>query len=96
MSTPSLTKDDFAKGLSGIREALHAELVETKRDILNHVTTGREQQTAWLKEEFEKIGVKLEAIMSGDVLVTKKQLQRVLQALERRGIILDQKEIFAE
>ena len=42
-----------------------------------------------------EVNTKLDAIMSGEVLVTRKQIERLLSALEAQGIKLNVSEILA-
>jgi len=46
-------------------------------------------------EQLVTINAKLDAIMSGEVLVTKEQFLRLLRMLEAAGITIDEQEIFS-
>lgn len=72
------------------------------RDVVTHFNKSQGKQTEWLKREFREVreqfqivNTKLDAIMSGEVLVTRKQLERLLRALKAKGIELDEAEILA-
>lgn len=64
--------------------------IQTK-DILEHV--GKRFDN--IDQELLQVNTKLDAIMSGEVLVTRKQLERLLQALKDKGIDLDETKILA-
>jgi len=65
------------------------------REIIEHFEASQRKQDEWIHEEFTSVNTKLDAIMSGEVLVTRKQLQRLLRELSARGITLNEKKILA-
>lgn len=73
---------------------LRDEIRENTRDIISHFNGSQGQQNEWMKEQFLVVNTKLDAIMSGEVLVTRKQLDRLVRALKTQGIKLDEAEIF--
>lgn len=101
MSKPSrtvakpLTRNDLKAELSGFRDGVREETKEATREIIGHFNASQGKQDEWIKEEFSTINTKLDAIMSGEVLVTRKQFQRLLRTLAARGIEVNEAEILA-
>lgn len=85
------TKDDLRKLGSNLRETIK----EGTRDVISHFNQSQGKQTEWIKQEFAEVNTKLNAIMSGEVLVTRPQIKRLIRALKAKGIELDEAEIFA-
>lgn len=95
------TKDDLkilGDGLRGeiktLGNTFRDEIQENTRDIISHFNKSQSQQTAWIRQEFVEVNTKLEAVMSGEVLATRKQNERIVHALKNKGISLDEEEIF--
>ncbi len=76
--TPSVTKDHLDAAV---------------QEITRHFNQALGKFRIHADEQFSDIQTKLDAIMSGEVLVTRKQLQRLLHALRDRGIELNEEEI---
>ena len=72
--------------LDGIR----AEMRDNTKDLLNYMG----QRFSKLDEQLVPINTKLDAIMTGDVLVTRGQLLRVFAKLKAQGVTIDEREIF--
>ncbi len=85
------TKEDLKK----LANVLRDEIRENTRTIIAHFNESQGTQTAWIKEDFNVVNTKLDAIMSGEVLVTRKQIERLLNALKANGIELNPSEILA-
>lgn len=77
--------------LKSLHDAIRAEMRQNTKDIISD----QRQSLQPIRGELQEANTKLDAIMSGEVLVTRKQLERVLRALKARGIELDEHEIFA-
>ena len=86
MSQPA-TKDD----LKHLGEGLHAGI----NDLTRHFTTALGKLGEHVDGQFAEVNTKLDAIMSGEILVTRKQIERLINALERQGIKLNVSEILA-
>lgn len=78
--------------------SIHADI----NDLARHFTTAlgkfaerTDSQFAHIDEQFTEVNTKLDAIMSGEVLVTRKQIERLITALEAQGIKLNVSEILA-
>ncbi len=85
-------------GLDAKIDGLHAEM----NGLARHFTTSlgkleerMEARFSSIDSQFVEVNTKLDAIMSGEILVTRKQLERLLTALEAQGIKLNVSEILA-
>lgn len=65
------------------------------REVIEHFEVSQRKHEEWIHEEFMSVNTKLDAIMSGEVLVTRKQLQRLLRELSVQGISRNEKNILA-
>lgn len=65
------------------------------REIVSHFNASQSNQDKWIHEEFMVVNTKLDAIMSGEVLVTRRQFQRLLRILDARGIKINEAEVLA-
>lgn len=97
-----LTKSDLTtaltKGLGGLRESLRAEMRQNTRDIVRHFSdsqNGQNKEIREIKGLMFEAHTKLDAIMSLDVIATRKQLLSLMRALKLKGIELDEAEILA-
>jgi exonuclease VII large subunit len=101
MSSTPVTKADLAALADGLR----ATLRENTRDVLQHqqeslapirqdVSLVRTDLRE-IRHELGEVNTKLGAIMTGEVLVTRHQLTRLLQQLNARGVRIDEQDIFA-
>ncbi len=88
-------RDGIKTELGSVRAGIRAEMKETTREIISHFSASQGKQNDWIKEEFSTINTKLDAIMSGELLVTRKQFQRLLRTLAARGIEVNEAEILA-
>ncbi|MEK7538121.1 MAG: hypothetical protein AAB619_04090 [Patescibacteria group bacterium] len=79
-----LTRDDLKAELGGFRDGVREEMKGATREIISHFNASQGKQDELIKEEFSTINTKLDAIMSGEVLVTRKQFQRLLRTLVAR------------
>ena len=97
----SITKDD----LVGLHDAFRAELRQNTKDLIadqreslvpirTDLAAVRSDVTS-LRDQMREVHTKLDAIMSGDVLVTRHQLLRLVGKLKAQGISLDETELFA-
>lgn len=96
MSQPA-TKDD----LKNLGKSLHADI----KDLARHFTTtfGKhgdrldsiDGRLEHIETDLTQVNTKLDAIMSGEILVTRKQIERLINALESQGIKLNISEILA-
>ena len=89
----------LSKGhLKALHDAIRAEMRQNAKDII-----GDQRQTLQpirkdlhgLRDQMREANTKLDAIMSGDVLVTRDQLLRLLEKLKAQGFSVDEREIFA-
>ncbi len=92
------TKDDVRK----LGTTLRDEIRENTREIISHSNQSQGKQNIAIDNRFTKVDTqlldlhtKLDAIMSGEVLVTRKQLERLLRALKAKGIELNEADILA-
>lgn len=69
--TQVATKDDVRK----LGAVLRDEIRENTREIISHFNRSQGEQTEWIKDEFSSVNTKLDAIMSGEVFVTRKQFE---------------------
>ncbi len=83
-TTQSLSKNDLRAGLSGLHDAVHAELRATTKDLVSHFS----KQFDKMHQAQAETNTKLDAIMNGDVLVTRSQLLRVFAKLKAQGVPL--------
>lgn len=80
------------------RSELDQRLTAATREIIDHFTKSQAIQSRRLDsldQQFATVNTKLDAIMSGELLVTRKQLQRLLHMLKKKGIEVDEAEILA-
>lgn len=89
--TSPLNKADLRHGLHGIHSAVQAEIRAATKDILDHVGKGFSK----VNQELTEMNTKLEAIMSGEVLVSKEQLLLLIDQLKERGIEVNTSRLFA-
>jgi hypothetical protein len=72
-------------------------LDEAARDLARHFATGLGSLRQHIDEQFAQVNTKLDAIMSGEVLVTRDQLHDTIRKLARelkaKGIDLDESKI---
>jgi len=104
MSQPA-TKDDLQKGLKNLGDSLREVIAENTRDIIGHFNTSQgiqnkrldsiDERLVRIETEMVQVNTKLDAIMSGEMLVTRKQIERLINALEAQGIKLNLTEILA-
>jgi hypothetical protein len=79
------------------KEHLDASLQDLVRHFTRSLATladRSDRRFDGLDQQLREARVKLDAVMSGEVLVTRKQLTRLLERLRSRGIDLSEQEIF--
>ena len=84
--------------LKALHDAIRAEMRQSTKEIIGDQRESTRPIKKGLQELREQMGeanTKLDAIMSGDVLVTRSQLLRVLEKLKAQGFKIDEREIFA-
>lgn len=84
--------------LDGVALSIRADI----NDLAGHFTTALgklgghvDDLSSHMDEQFLEVNTKLDAIMSGEILVTRKQIQRLITALETQGMKLNVSEILA-
>ncbi len=94
----TMSKPITTAQLKALHDAIRAESRENTREII------RDQRESLrpikkdlhdVRDDIRETNTKLDAIMSGDVLVTRHQMLRLLEKLKAQGIRVDEKEIFA-
>lgn len=101
MKSEPATKDDLKNLGEGLREAISGNT----REIIDHFNKSQSLQNLRLDKidgrlehietDLTQVNTKLDAIMSGEILVTRKQIERLLEALRVKGIVLNVSEILA-
>lgn len=84
--------------LKSLHEAIRAELRHAAKDIISdqrQSLTPIQSDLHGLREQMREAHTKLDAIMSGEVLLTRAQFSRLLERLRAMGISVDEREIFA-
>ncbi len=94
----SVTKEDLQKGLNNLGDTIRADI----KDLARHFTTAQAKLETKVDNlatrtdvQFLEVNTKLDAIMSGEILVTRKQIQRLITALETQGLKFNISEILA-
>lgn len=67
--------------------------LEHRFDGLEHRFDGLEKRFDGLEHHLVVVNTKLDAIMSGEILVTRTQLHRLLRILKTKGIEIDETEV---
>jgi archaellum component FlaC len=90
--------------LKAMRDAIRAEMRQNTKDIIRDQRNSLQpihedlktltKDVGILKNDMTEVKTKLEAIMSGDVLVTRNQLLLVLEKLRAQDVIIEEREIF--
>lgn len=93
-----MTKAATEEQLKKLGDNLRASITEGTREVIRHFNQSQGEQNRRLERmetELLQANTKLDAIMSGEVLVTRKQMERLLRALKAKGIELDEADILA-
>lgn len=85
------TKDDLKKLGDSLREVIKGNT----QDLISHFNKSQGLQDERMDAQFSDVNTKLDAIMSGEILVTRRQVERLISALEAQGIKLNVCEILA-
>jgi len=92
--TTSITKAD----LVSLHDAIRAEMRQDTKDLISDQRESLQPLKSGLdglRDQMRDVHTKLDAIMSGDVLVTRHQLLRLIEKLKAQGFTVDEKELFA-
>jgi len=84
--------------LKSLHDAIRAEMRLNTKDIIGDQRESLRpirKDLHGLRDQVREANTKLDAIMSGDVLVTRDQLLRLMEKLKAQGITVDEREIFA-
>jgi hypothetical protein len=84
--------------LKSLHDAIRAEMRENTKDIIGDQRESLQpirKDLRGVRDQMREANTKLDAIMSGDVLVTRGQLLRLMEKLKAQGITVDEREIFA-
>ena len=73
--------------------ASNDDLRASTREILDHFTKSQGVQNTWIKEEFDKVHVELEAIKQ--LLVYRQELHNLVRELKAQGMTLNESKIFS-
>lgn len=63
-----------------LREEMRENTKEITREITSHFNTSQDKQSQWIRDEFEVVNTKLDAIMSGEVFVIRPQAKSNLRS----------------
>ena len=68
-------------------------LRSSTREIIDHFNQSQDKQSTWIKEEFDKVHVELEAIKQ--LLVYRQELHNLVRELKAQGMTLNESKIFS-
>lgn len=71
-------------------DGIRSEIRENTRDILGYIN----KKISPVGEQIGEINTKLEAIMSGEILVTRSQFLNLVRQLKSQGIKLEEDKLF--
>lgn len=92
-----ILKNDLKNDIRNLGSNLRDEIRENTRDIISHVNKGmgtlRSDMNSGFNrvdQQFVEVNTKLEAIMSGEVLVTREEHKKLVSTLRHQGIRINE------